>query len=274
MSNKLDKAAPLEMVSLENVKRYQVSSRVEILHLFREIKEQRSFIRAFFSDKKHSFLTCLVKIDEEKGIVAFDMPMQTEVSQSLKESEKMIMSTAVNRVQVQFTVTLLSRGKIDGLPVFYAYLPQNIMRLQRREYYRLITPVATPIVCEIPVEVSEEEKSLIEAENQEGMAEEVTEKYQVYNVYDISVGGAAILDIPAEKAGQTIEGVRLHLPDEGMIITSLVIRNVFDVTMRAGNTVRRVGCAFTGLSPAMQKMIQLYILRSERERRANNLKID
>lgn len=255
MSTQVDKAAPLEIISSENAERFQVTFRMEILHLLKEILEQKAFIRAFFPDKTQSFLTSLVAIDEANNLVAFDVPMHAEVEPAIGDIDELIMSTAVDNVQVQFAVNKPSIGKIDDLPVFYTEVPESVMRLQRREFYRLVTSTATPIICEVPV------------------GNGVNGRLR-FNVYDISVGGAAVLDIPVERAGTIIKGVRFFLPDEGMIVVDLSVRNVFEVTLRSGAVVRRIGCAFTHLSQLTRTTIQRFILKIERERKAKGLKID
>ena len=62
------------------------------------------------------------------------------------------------------------------------------------------------------------------------------------------------------------------MPDIGTIVTTLQIRNAFEVTLKSGAHTWRAGCMFINLPGPMQSMIQRYIIKLERERRA--LQID
>lgn len=253
MDAQSDMPLKLEVVSAENMGRYRVTARSEVVHLLREMIDQRSFIRAFLPDKVHSFLTGLISVEEDKDRIVFDMPMQVEVSELIEPGSQLTMSTAVNRVQIQFITTVERKSSVNGLSAIYGKIPKTVMRLQRREYFRLTSPAVMPVTCEMPQKMGKPRK---------------------FNVFDIGIGGAAILDVPIDQAGTVLEDVCLNLPDEGVIVANLVVRNVFNVTMRNGATVRRVGCAFEGLTMPMQNMIQRYILRVERERKARERKLD
>jgi len=60
-------------------------------------------------------------------------------------------------------------------------------------------------------------------------------------------------------------------PEIGNIVATMEIRNVFEVTLRNGLKSKRAGCQFINLSANMQSMIQRYIIKVERERRAMEL---
>jgi c-di-GMP-binding flagellar brake protein YcgR len=49
---------------------------------------------------------------------------------------------------------------------------------------------------------------------------------------------------------------------------TLQVRNIIDSTTPDNRTSRRVGCAFVGLTPAGETMIQRYVTRLERDRRS------
>jgi c-di-GMP-binding flagellar brake protein YcgR len=60
-------------------------------------------------------------------------------------AEQVLLTTTVDKVKVQFTLGKLSETQSGGLPAFSAALPGQILRLQRREYYRLSTPLTKPV---------------------------------------------------------------------------------------------------------------------------------
>jgi c-di-GMP-binding flagellar brake protein YcgR len=54
----------------------------------------------------------------------------------------------------------------------------------------------------------------------------------------------------------------------GVVITTLEVRNVFEITLRNGTRVTRAGCQFANLAGPMLTLIQRYIIKVERERKA------
>ena len=92
------------------------------------------------------------------------------------------------------------------------------------------------------------------------------------SLLDISGGGVGLM-VATDQAqllerGDTLNDCRLMLPDEGLLVTSLCVRNMFDVTTRNGTRYVRVGCEYQGMTSARLAMVQRYITRMERERKA------
>ena len=68
--------------------------------------------------------------------------------------------------------------------------------------------------------------------------------------------------------GMLLKECRITLPEEGVLTANLCVRNKFDVTTRSGARHVRVGCEFVALPGARMSMVQRYITRIERERKA------
>ena len=58
------------------------------------------------------------------------------------------------------------------------------------------------------------------------------------------------------------------LPEEGLLTVDLLIRNKFDVSTRTGYHFVRIGCEYIDISAQKRGMVQRYIIRIERERKA------
>lgn len=54
----------------------------------------------------------------------------------------------------------------------------------------------------------------------------------------------------------------------GILIATLQVRSVFEVTLRTGAQVTRAGCQFLNLPGPMLTLVQRYIIKVERERKA------
>ncbi|MGB7595898.1 MAG: PilZ domain-containing protein, partial [Erysipelotrichaceae bacterium] len=135
-----------------------------------------------------------------------------------------------------------------------AAFPADLLRLQRREFFRLTMPITRPLKCQIPISEGEDGNEFVVD----------------LNVVDISGGGLAIalpegLDFAIDKE---FKGCRIELPEVGMLVTTLKVRNQFEITLRSGGRVRRAGCEFIKLPGPMLTLVQRYIIKVERERKA------
>jgi c-di-GMP-binding flagellar brake protein YcgR len=157
-------------------------------------------------------------------------------------------------VKVQFSVTRPRLETFGKYPALLADTPEVLLRLQRREYYRLIAPVAHSLICRIP---TPDQDSRVEA-----------------RVIDISGGGLAVLVPPKDMQLSTDDkymDCRLDLPDFGPVTVTLRVRNIFHVTSRNGTDMVRAGCQFEDLPTPTANAIQRYILRVERDRKAREI---
>jgi c-di-GMP-binding flagellar brake protein YcgR len=60
----------------------------------------------------------------------------------------------------------------------------------------------------------------------------------------------------------------IGLPEVGTISAALRLRSVEEVISRSGARSKRAGCEFIKLSEPMATLIQRYIIKTERERKA------
>lgn len=229
---------------------YMMHTRAEIGQVLRAISRQTEMVTAYFNHGQEFFLTAIADVDPNQGRLIVDCGADEAVNARALAAGKILFVTSQDRVKVQFSVSRLERIQHQGKPAFRAPFPAELLKLQRREYYRLAMPMGSPVVCVIP-----------EAGN--GRLE--------VTVADISVGGVGLSGFPmvmALEIGQQFANCRIALAEEGTIASALEVRNIQELTLRNGTQVKRAGCQFIDLPPVHQAMIQRYIIRVDRERRA------
>jgi c-di-GMP-binding flagellar brake protein YcgR len=232
---------------------YLLRTKNEILYILRGLMASTDHITVYFNEGKDFFLTAIIALDEEG--LTLDYGAHAETNQLALAADRLFCVTSHEKIRIQFLLRGLREIDYQGRPAFRAALPDSVLRLQRREYYRLTTPIAHPIKCQIPV--------MKEA----GLSSIIMEA----NVVDLSGGGLAMMSPPEDlifSAGDIFENCRVELPDVGVVITSLEVRNVFEITLRSGARVTRAGCQFTNLPGPMLTLIQRYIIKVDRERKA------
>lgn len=240
------------LLSPDDYSQYILHSRSEILFILRSMLQDGSRITVYFNEGRDFLLTTLVAVDEES--LTLDYGSSGEMNRKALEAEKLFCVASHDKVRVQFLLRGVRKVVFEDQPAFHADLPVDLLRLQRREYYRLTTPIARPLRCQIPMENADGTISTVEL-----------------NVLDISGGGLALMALPEGvvfEPGKEFPNCRVDLPDVGVLIATLRVRSVFDVTLRSGATVKRSGCQFIKLPGPMLTLVQRYIIKVERERKA------
>jgi len=233
--------------------RYLLENPNEIMYVLRDLAAENDKITVYFNEGKDFLLTTIIALDDE-GIV-FDFGSSQDMNRRAVEARKFHCVASQNKVRVQFQVGRLTKIDYEGSPAFRSPLPVSLLRLQRREFYRLISPIARPLKCTIPLKPG----SALQKESID------------VNVIDIGGGGLGIAATPADfpfETGTTFENCRIDLPEIGIVTATLQLKSLFDITLRSGALVKRAGCQFVKLPGAMLTLIQRHIIKIERERKA------
>lgn len=237
----------------ENRSPFQIESRREILALLRGLKEQNQLVSMMINGGSEAFITSVLDVDDVNNIVTIDSVQNQLGNQRIIEAPRVFFEGLLDRISIQFVAANIQEATFEGRAALRFALPPTLIRLQRREYYRINTPLSNPILCVIPIE------------------DESQITFEKLPLYDISCGGISILDekrLLKEGIGHTYGSCQIDLPSIGKINVQLQIRNTQEVPLLNGKTTRRVGCQFIDLSSGVLASIQRYIMKLERERNA------
>lgn len=235
--------------------KYMLYSRTEILFILRSMMKKNCMATVYFDHGRMFFLTALVDIDDRSDTVIIDCGSDQEINARALKADRLLCTANLDKVKIQFSLDGVKSIQHSGEPAFAAKLPKAVLRLQRREYFRLDTPQGNPIICQL------------KAAREDGSALALN-----LPLVDISGGGVGLITtLDAEHLfaiGKIFQGCRIDIPEEGVVQVDLIVRNAFHITMRNGTHQLRVGCEFLNLPGNRLAMIQRYITRIERERKA------
>jgi len=246
----MEKDIPLkiEILSSEEDDQYRITTAREIGFILRNISESRSRIALYYSDEDDFILTTLLGVDAS-GLWLEQGPKAQDVRR-ISESKKLIFVSSNNNVKIQFSTTQAREETYQGHAALFLTFPHSIQRLQRREYFRLLTPVSNPLHCVIPV------------------APVVTAiKPHEATIMDISGGGVGLTCSERDTLltpGQTYKDCKIELPDIGEIIGTIEVRNLVVLSTPSGQTIRRAGCEFKELEASSDILLQRYITAMQR----------
>jgi c-di-GMP-binding flagellar brake protein YcgR len=201
----------------------------------------------YFNGGRDFMLTTLLEARPEGFI--FDPSGDLKANARLPSSPSCVFVARLNGIRVQFSTKNAQAFSWGGSDAFWAPLPARVVRLQRRESYRILLPVAKPLMVKFYAS-----DGLMMGE---------------WPAHDISVSGLGISmsRLPQIEVYQTIPRLRLMLGKQQAIECAAVVRHITPLGERQIRPNHRVGVSFSNLPPATGVMIQRYITKIEHERR-------
>jgi c-di-GMP-binding flagellar brake protein YcgR len=244
-----------ELEQTDDYSQYLLHSKSEILAVLRSLIQKGGMITVHFDQGRSFLLTTMIALSADNREFILDVGSNDEMNRKALLARKLILTTIIDKVKVQFSLDKLTSTQSGGRPAFLGAVPDSLLRLQRREFFRLSTPIATPVRLNATIRRADQSALHIELP-----------------LLDVSGGGVGLMATPDQaqyfQRGDTLNDCRMTLPDEGLLVVTLCVRNLFDVTTRGGSHFVRVGCEFVNLPAPRLTMVQRYITRVERERKA------
>jgi c-di-GMP-binding flagellar brake protein YcgR len=232
----------IEKIHKYDESKFLISSAREIQLVLQAIAKNKSYVNLYFDNEEH-FLKTLLLCANEKGIW-LDTSQNEAENASLLKSESYTLVTMHNGAKVQLTCHHAVVAVYAGQPAFFFPLPTRIMRVQRRDFFRISLPTDVPLNCVIPP------------------VPEKTNNQQLAIIMDISLGGIALKC--RESNVRLEEGVlypdcQIELPEIGTLIATIQVRHLFDVHTPSGDVIKHAGCEFVRLDSKMSMLLQRYI---------------
>ncbi|MDD3529398.1 MAG: flagellar brake protein [Gallionellaceae bacterium] len=232
----------------EEIERYKITRAAEIERILRDAMLRRALVTAYGENNRDYLVTALLAVDPDRNSLYLDAGADPAAVAALMGSTEVTFNTAPDHIRVVFTTPAPTMAELAGRHVLRAEMPGELLRFQRRNYYRLPTSVDRPARCSIAID---------------GQAIDSI-------VLDISIGGLGVLAGAAAarlREGGIYRGCRLTLPEAGEHAVDLRICMAYERAVRDGALMRRFGCQFIDLTDGVAADIRRYIVRLERERR-------
>jgi c-di-GMP-binding flagellar brake protein YcgR len=245
----MEKDIPLkiEILSKEKDDRLRITSPNEIKFVMHYIAEKGNRVALYYGNESNFILTTLLAVDDT-GLWLEQSPNDSD-NRYVAESSKLTFVSSHLQIKVQFTVNQAISMLYQDRPAFYLPLPDSLYRLQRREYFRLTTPVINPLRCVI--------------------AEDPLTKKQPRElvIMDVSCGGVGLICMETDldlTPGQSYSDCQIDLPELGTIRATIEVRNLVLLTLKSGITQKRAGCEFKNLDGASIILLQRYVTNMQR----------
>ena len=233
----------------EDLERYLVYDHLEIVATLRRLAAAREPQSVHWDGNDSFALTALLAINPDFQELVLDCLGDARANHRLLASEELSVVATMDGVKIQFSAPRAEATVFEGRPALRVRLPDFMLRLQRRETYR----VRAPLSCELALEV-DGRLCVLEL-----------------RVADLSLGGVALVTDRAYlkiEPGRLIDNCRIGLGGVGTLAARLEVRNVMESRNRSGARQLRLGCRFVNLPGTMEALVARYIAQLERNRRA------
>jgi c-di-GMP-binding flagellar brake protein YcgR len=231
---------------------YLVHNIKEVAQILKDLAKNNVMLKASFNEGNDVYLTTVIAVDDIKKCAYLDIGRDDAFNARLLDSDHVTFSKD-DGVKIRWVSGSVSEVNLkDGRAIKIA-LPRKMLRLQRREFFRLVTPRMNPVPCQIPI-VDEDDA------DQERILE--------LTLTDISLGGiGAIAQDPLDKMlaeGASFERCKISFPDIGVTSLTLKVRYIVPIHLKDGTVKHRVGLQFIEPSRGNQGLIQRYTFALER----------
>lgn len=227
---------------------YTVFARAEIIALLKGLGRSGTLTNVYFDAQAGFAVTALLAVNPEFEEVLFDIPSDAQMHRRLLAADALTFVSFIDHIKLQFTAHHAEATSFEDKPAFRVRLPEQVLRLQRRDFYRVRTPVTRPAHCLVPYGDGRQ--------------------YEKLRLLDISIGGVAVVAQPQKF--ELVDGTRvnecfLDLPDIGSVGVSLQVRHL--VRRPGEEEARAVGCEFVDITPLARTLIQRYVNKLDADHR-------
>lgn len=228
----------------------------EIFTMLRRAHDARVLISVYLDRGQNGFVSALLDISKEA--IVLDLSPDEWVNERARAAASLICATQLDGVRIQFELPGVSQTSHEGRAALKASLPEEMLRLQRRDTFRLSVPQHSRIDCVIYLPHNDPQQ-------QTGKSLEIKPR-----VLDVSAEGVALLfptPEPPLTVGTLFVDSVLVVPEADSVKLTLRVQNIQHVTLPNGTQNLRVGCQMLSPPNRFVTQLQRFMFKIERERR-------
>jgi flagellar brake protein len=191
-------------------------------------------------------VTQVLDVDSRRACFIFDCGGERCNNAPLAEAACLVFRSQPSGIRTEFVTARATATLFDGRPAFEAAFPDKLHYVQRREYYRVDTPIAEPFVAS---------------------GNDVNGDAFGIDLQDVSLGGVALRTADTRFIGMTRgtiwQDVTLTMGAFGTVTVDLEIVAPRQSTLPNGETRTVLGCRFIELGGGAERALQRVIAQLE-----------
>jgi flagellar brake protein len=223
---------------------FLIRSPDKIVNKLSILLKNKCLLSVFFGENNDSFITTILDIYVNNGYITFYHGPKEDLVEQLINSENITFKTEYLGIKVVFEATKLAKVKHQGLAVFVIPIPDSMLWIEARDFYRFKSPISKSSYCQVTLK-DREPVSL--------------------KLYDLSLVGFSMLNDSKEISDvmaldMNFEQCKLLLADTGEDTVSFKIKRKNIINIGNLNRIEKIGCKFTKIAPEFEKIIRHYML--------------
>jgi c-di-GMP-binding flagellar brake protein YcgR len=231
---------------------YVIHNVKAISQILADLLKQKTTLKVSFNNGNDVYLTSVIALDTVNHAVFLDIGRDEAFNARLLASHNVTFEKD-DGIRIHWvSKRLVAANMPDGKAIKIAQ-PQSMVRLQRREYFRINTPITTPVLCFIPMPDPKNP-------NQEKTLE--------LKLVNISIGGVGVTSLgaldPSFRPGATFSNCKMDFPDIGMTNVKLQVMSMSQIPMIDGTIKHRIGLSYVDPSRGNEGLIHRYTYMLER----------
>lgn len=228
---------------------YRQQDPLQISMSLRTLMTRRDRMTVEFGERQ--YIAHVLAVDPRTATFMFDYGNVEADNEALLDADELTFRSLPGALHTHFTTGAASKVRLDKRPAFEARFPTTLFYVQRREYFRVPTPVVDPFVAHGPVVAG------------------TTFKLELQ---DLSLGGVALRTYEASfsslEIGSVLHDVALELGDFGSLSVNLEIISPRQSTSETGEIRYVISCRFVERSAVAERVLQRVIMQLETQRKA------
>jgi len=240
---------------MENIAKYLVRSPKQVLAYLKLLSAERCLISAGFGESDNdTFLTAIMDIDVKAKTITLDCGPKEYLNKRLLDSAIIKCSTEYKGIKVLFEGRKVKKTGSSSNPAFIIPIPSSLYWVQRRQFYRIKSPLSKNSYCKVPfIDPDTEAETVLSLK-----------------LHDLSASGISIISNPAEQPSNLVPSTEISnctlvLDSESELKVSLEIRHKQPVNPNKPGKEERVGCYITNATPRVESTMLRYMQNIERE---------
>jgi len=221
----------------------------QIAVYLRNLATRGDFVTIEFGGKQMA--NQLLHVDAPGLTFIFDRGSNEQENQAILNAGKLTFRGAPDGVRIEFSTGAPTQTTFEGRPAFKLPFPEILYCVQRREYFRVETPILDPYVAtgKLP------DGSPLRCE-----------------IHDLSLGGISLKTLDSRiselEIGTVLEDVRLNFGAFGLFSIDLRLVSPRYVVTAKGDRLYIVGFQFPDLPGGAERTLQKLITHLDNKRRS------
>lgn len=232
---------------------YIVHNSKEIIQILNDLSKNHEMIKISFNHGNDECITNIISVDAHSHKVYFDIGIDEAFNRRLLASQQIIFSKD-HGVKIKWASDHIAAVNLKDGKAIQTALPKQLTRLQRREFFRLATPIVNPVPCVIPIQ---------DETNPDA------EKTLDLTLVDVSLGGIGVVVFgpldPLLVIGASFDRCKISFPNVGVTSLTLQVKNITEIPVKDGLVKHRVGFEFISPSRGNEGLINSYTHNLERQ---------